>query len=150
MITYKHFLLNEAVRNQKRALKLLDHLYYDKGKGLGGSDAQMHNIIPLVDKRPHVELRDFEYNSKRKSIPVSTLVTGQEHVSAEVVGKKIRGTWKHHDPDVPWVVHHKGTHYLIDGNHRGVQARLEGSTHMTADVIDAPDDTKWHQYIRRK
>ena len=146
MISFRQYIEEMAARNQERALKLLGYIHSkQKSKGLTGRDPdQMTNIVPRARERPNVSYMDlemhFEYSgSKPRDVPVHTIISGQRTVSKNVVSQKVAGTWKQHDPEYPWMIQHRGVHYLLDGNHRVAQARLKGEKHIKAMVYDVPD-----------
>lgn len=145
MLSFTQFLKEMAARSPERADKLLKYVHH---RYLGVDGEQMRNPIPRAARRPAVPMVDFDYGQGQlRDVPVHSIVSGQSHVSSEVVSKKIRGQWKQHEPEIPWFVHHEGTHYLIDGNHRAVEAKFKGMSHIKGLVIDAKPGTAWHTYF---
>ena len=120
----------------------------------------MVSLIPGAHRRPKVHLNgdrsDNAFNAfeesdtkaRLKNVPVNTIVSGQHTVSHAVVAGKMSGKLKSHDPEYPYVIHHKKTHYLLDGTHRINQDLFEGNTHRKCLVIDAPDDCEWIPYSK--
>jgi len=160
MLSFSEFLI-EVARDKKRAVKLADYIHarqrrpgskYSSRLRKDQSD-QMMNTIPRTNKRPNITYpmmeRYFQHvNDKPEHVPIHKIVSGQSTVSKDVVQQKILGKWREHEPEYPWFIHHKGIYYLVDGNHRVNQDRLEGKTHsfgLVYHVADHFDD--WHKYL---
>ena len=112
---------------------------------------QMRNVVPYPSHYPTINQDHLDDPSHLhlKDVPTHTLKSNQHEVSYDVVGGKLRGEIKEHYPEHPIVVHHEGTHYIYDGNHRACVAILKNEPHMKAYVYDAPKGTKLHEIRAR-
>ena len=145
MFSFKNFLI-EVVRSSDRAINLLRYIHGRQDVADEGDPYQMRNLIPSAYERPQVSYNDFLYSRNIEKVPVKNIVSGQHLVSRKVIEGKINGTIKDHDPEIPYIIHHKGKHILIDGNHRVNKALLTGESHIEANVIHAPDDAPIFKY----
>ena len=142
MLSFNEFIEEMALRDVPRALKLLD--YFHKKRKEWAPD-EMKSIVPHSNTRPNNNIESLYKRNRGKlqTISVKSIVSGQTHVSKDVLEKKIKGEWEVHDPEHPIVIHHKGKHYLVDGNHRVNTARFRGETHIEARVHQSNKTKAW-------
>lgn len=136
-------------RDVPTALKILARIQKNKKMSVGNDE--MRNIIPRVkwEQKTHkgssIGYHTFKEHGQMRDVNVHSIDTAQHTVVPSVVAKKLKGTWKHHDPDVPYFIHDPdtGRHRLYDGNHRAVEARLRRSKTLKGLVIDADKTIKY-------
>lgn len=156
MLSFKSF-IRENDEDLEEAHERLDHHYWthhtnDPDDPNPERATQMLNIVPYPKHYPIINHALFDNHKKLqlKDVPTHTLVSTQHEVSHEVVGKKLRGEISEHFPEHPVVLHHEGTHYVYDGNHRACVALLKGEPTMKAYVLNAPNGTKLGEQRMRK
>ena len=113
-IKYKHK-IEERVRTPEEASKLVD--YMDK-----------RNIKHKVHADIHGKVFSWQKH-ERKRIPIKDLHTTQGWLKGPRVKRQLNT-----DRKPITVVNHQGTHYIKDGHHRVMAARLRGETHIDAKV----------------
>lgn len=139
MKTYRQFISEQKQqRTAERAYRLVDRIH--KKSKISYSD-DIKNLLPKHQISATVGLnlnyKDFKERGTITDVPMHKLYSDQRAVNSEVLKKKIRGDWKHHDPEIPYVIHHvpTDTYHLYDGNHRANQTKLLRHAVLKASVI---------------
>jgi hypothetical protein len=144
--------LNEVARDEPRAQKLLKDLVRRRG-----DDGRTRNLVPSTKSNEipsRLSTYDLSYKGKlpdsswetwsdllqkhavKKTVPVSSIVSHQQHVFPEVVSKKL----KNPPSALPYVVHRRGEYFIHNGNHRVNAAILRGDKEITVKSMDADED----------
>lgn len=120
-------------RNTNRALKLLSYL-----KKKRKIDDQMPTLIETIDCIPSYisySYRDFSKYGKLGKVEVKKLKTSQYYISSKILEKKIKNEWEYDDPEIPYIIVHKGEYYLEDGNHRANKSKILRKKYMKALIL---------------
>tara|TARA_B110000503_G_C7122776_1_gene403237 strand:+ start:1261 stop:1737 length:477 start_codon:yes stop_codon:yes gene_type:complete len=154
MLSFNEFIEEMALRDIPRALKLLSYIHKKQvSKSLvpvskNPEKQELNSTIPYNNTRPgnNIETLYDEKKGVLKLVPIKSIVTGQKRVHKDTLEKKIKGEWTDHDPEHPVVVHHEGTHYVIDGNHQINRNKYLGGTHVLCRVHESDKKERWIDY----
>ena len=141
MKSFREF-LKENRRDRKTAIKVLNRIIPKHWKG--------ESVPNLVKWHPHDIHKDFHHDGKPikdpwkhvrehgsiREVDLKTVVSAQDTISHKVLRRKVQGQWKEHQPETPYMYHHEGTHYMVDGNTRGSEKKLKGHRTIMARVAD--------------
>lgn len=147
MLSFKTFIMiaeNYDEDLEEAHMKLDHHHSKNFTDDQSGNDwDQMRNVVPYADQSPRIDFSklDDPKNLTLKDVPTESLKSPQHTVSYDVVRKKLNNEIAEHYPEHPIVVHHKGIHYVFDGNHRASCAILKNEPTMKAYVLEAPEGT---------
>jgi hypothetical protein len=153
VLTFRDFLI-EVARSPDRALKLLNYL----DKRSGGKDyvrpvprsdvAQPEDLkyvnsrLPNRDSATLIDRVKKMYGGKPYPAPtkvsVKKIIPIQNTVETPGVADKLKGGNNVGDTGPVHIIRSGGKHYLLDGHHRFMAARLRGDTHIDAYVHTLP------------
>lgn len=91
---------------------------------------------------PHQKIRLDEQHWKSlpvKDVPLEGLKRTQKSIFKKHLTRNNK-TENGGNDDLPWVIHHGGEHWVIDGHHRAVNAMQRGDSTFKAHVMQSPFD----------
>ena len=144
IITHDKYGTNEIVdltHLHKRGEKLSPHKGarrepIDMGKYFRGAVGAPHEIPGLFSGHRGIALDPYTW-AKVPTEQVSTgnLYATQRRVFHKHLDRYRKGNTESDGGDLPWVVHHQGRNWVIDGHHRVVDAVDRDQTHIEAHVM---------------
>ena len=88
------------------------------------------------DKEERAKAKEtYDNLHSRKKMEIKDLHATQPFVRTNAV-ERLKSKVAESDPHHIHVVTHKGTHYIADGHHAVMAAKLRGDTHVTVNHID--------------
>lgn len=136
MKTFKQH-LTEVVRDEKRATKLGVYLAKRHGGVIKNKDydekaGDIAYGSAYKDSRDKGHnLQNRFHNTETTKVQIDSLKLTQAHTIFNKSGAKK----KFKDTEPVSVVHHNGTHYLVNGHHRYIAHKLLGKKHIDAKVL---------------
>lgn len=97
-----------------------EHMQHRKEQGIRDIVPNMSELHTMVGSKP-----------KKMAIKHLTLIQGSTQFDPEYAK-----TRKFKDKRPINVYHHEGKHYVVDGYHRLIAAKLHGETHIKAHILD--------------
>jgi len=153
MISFKEY-LEEAIKTKRQALR--DLLTKTKGEDdqIGTHHYLGQDSRPYELSGTHWKMYDYQYNGRDldtrekiaksiKTVPLDKIQTQQPRVSRRVVAKKITGSFKKEQKQVPrfpvFMDNGDGTLDMVDGNHRVTARKVRGFEHIRGIVLKRED-----------